>query len=60
MELLLVLGLLAVIVLAAFGVLAFLRQRRDGTILVVSSIPVRSLDGQSHRAHTRRASSAHK
>lgn len=60
MELLLVLGLLAVIVLAAFGVLTFLRQRRDGTILVVNSIPVRSLDGRRSRAHTRRASSAHK
>ncbi|HVM31141.1 MAG TPA: hypothetical protein VM305_10295 [Candidatus Limnocylindrales bacterium] len=59
MELLLFLGLMAVVVMLALGVLAFLRQRRDGTILVVSSIPVRALDGR-RRAHTGRASSAHK
>ena len=60
MELLLLLGLLAVIVLAAFGALTFLRQRRDGTILVVTSIPVRGSDSRRSRAHTGRASSAHK
>jgi hypothetical protein len=58
MEVLLILGLLAVAFFAGWGVLGFLRQRREGTVLAVT-VPVRSIGGRHNRT-TGRASSAHK
>jgi hypothetical protein len=57
MELLLLMGLLAGLVLAAVATVSFLRQRREGTILVVST------QARSARRANRtdgRASSAHR
>ncbi|HWH38151.1 MAG TPA: hypothetical protein VNT28_10310 [Candidatus Limnocylindrales bacterium] len=56
MELLFVLGLVALIALLAMGGLTFLRQRRMGTVLAVS--PSRA--ATRNRATAGRASSAHK
>lgn len=54
------LGLLALITLVALGAIAYLRQRRDGTVLVVS-VPARTQNVTERRNPSqRRASSAHK
>lgn len=54
------LGLLSLITLAALGVIAFLRQRRDGTVLAVS-LPARPLHARERRnTGQRQASSAHR
>ena len=45
MELLLILGLLAIVVLAAVGLFLFLQQRRSGTIRAVVPPRRQSADG---------------
>jgi hypothetical protein len=59
MELLLALGVAAVLVLALMGGYAFLKERRAGTVLAVP-ISSRNLAARASRSQRGRASSAHK